>query len=67
MKQQQFCGPRSGKLVCQLPGDVTFAYDLHLRRSRDHWKGLIKDYNSEMGPGNDYSYLLSHYETKRLS
>ena len=41
MKHQQLCGPQSGKLVFQLPGGVTFAYDLCLGRSRDHWKGPL--------------------------
>ena len=45
MKRQRFCGPRSGKLVCQLPGGVTFAYDLCLGRSRDRQKGLVEGYN----------------------
>ena len=40
MKHQQFYLPRSGKLVTQLPGGLTFAYDLHLGHLRDHWKGL---------------------------
>ena len=50
MKRQQFCGSRSGKLVRQLPEGVTFAYDLRLGRSRDRWKGLAEEYNSETGP-----------------
>ena len=45
MKRQQFCGPQSGKLVFQLPEDVTFAYDLSLGRSKDCWKGLTEEYN----------------------
>jgi hypothetical protein len=32
MKRQDY-GPRLGKLVHQLPGDVTLAYDLRLMRS----------------------------------
>ena len=48
MKRQQFYLPRSGKLVTQLPGDITFAYDLHLGRSRDRWKGPTKEYNVEI-------------------
>jgi hypothetical protein len=31
MKRQKSCGPRLGKLVHQLPGVVTFAYDLRFR------------------------------------
>ena len=56
MKLQWFCGPRSGKLVCQLPGGVTFAYDLHLDRTRKFWKGLAKEQNSEKGKTHDLTY-----------
>ena len=48
MEHQQFYLPRSGKLVTQLPGGITFAYDLYLDRSRDRWKGLIEEYNVEL-------------------
>ena len=47
MKHQPFYLPRSGKLVTQLPGGITFAYDLRLGRLRDHWKCLAKEYNVE--------------------
>ena len=47
MKRQQFYLPRSGKLVTQLPRGITFAYDLRLGRSRDHWKGPTEEYNVE--------------------
>jgi hypothetical protein len=43
MKRQKSCGPRLGKLVHQLPGVVTFAYDLHFRRTIAHWKGIIEE------------------------
>jgi len=43
MKRQKSCGPRLGKLVHQLPGVVTFAYDLHFRRMISHWKGIVED------------------------
>ena len=48
MKRQQFCGPRSGKVVFQLLRGVTFAYDLRLGLSRDRWKGIVEEYNSGM-------------------
>jgi len=44
MKLQKSCGPRLGKLVHQLPGVVTFAYDLCFRRTIARWKGLSEDY-----------------------
>jgi hypothetical protein len=44
MKRQKSCGPRWGKLVHQLPGVVTFAYDLRFRRTIAHWKGLSEEY-----------------------
>jgi hypothetical protein len=46
MKCQKSCGPRLGKSVHQLPGVVTFAYDLRFRRMIAHWKDLSEDYNS---------------------
>jgi hypothetical protein len=43
MKCQKSCGPRLGKLVHQLPGVVTFAYDLRFRRMIARWKGIIEE------------------------
>jgi hypothetical protein len=43
MKRQKSCGPRLGKFVHQLPGVVTFAYDLRFRHVIAHWKGIIKE------------------------
>jgi len=43
MKRQKSCGPRLGKLVHQLPGVVTFAYNLRFRRVIARWKGIVKD------------------------
>jgi hypothetical protein len=45
MKRQKSCGPRLGKLVHQLPGVVTFAYDLRFRRMIARWKDLSENYN----------------------
>jgi hypothetical protein len=42
MKHQKSCGPRLGKLVHQLPGVVTFAYDLCFRHTIAHWKGITE-------------------------
>ena len=67
MKRQQFCGPRSGKLVFQLPEGVTFAYDICLGHLRDCWKGLAKEYNSGIGPGYAFVYLLGRCEAKKMS
>ena len=44
MKRQQFYLPQSGKLVTQLPGGITFAYDLRLGHLRDRWKGPAEEY-----------------------
>jgi hypothetical protein len=41
--KQKSCGPRLGKLVHQLPGVVTFAYDLRFRRMIARWKGIVKE------------------------
>jgi hypothetical protein len=43
MKRQKSCGPRLGKLVHQLPGVITFAYDLRFRRLIARWKGIVKE------------------------
>jgi hypothetical protein len=43
MKRQKSCGPRLGKLVHQLPGVVTFAYDLRFRRMIARWKGIDEE------------------------
>jgi hypothetical protein len=43
MKRQKSCGPRLGKLVHQLPGVVTFAYDLRFRHTIARWKGIIEE------------------------
>ena len=37
--------PHGGKLNSQLPGVITFAYDLRFGRSIAHWKGIYKLYN----------------------
>ena len=47
MKFQHFSKSKYGRLVNQLPRDVTFAYDLHFGFSRDHWKDLMDENNSE--------------------
>jgi len=43
MKCQKSCGTRLGKLLHQLPGVVTFAYDLRFRRMIARWKGIIEE------------------------
>jgi hypothetical protein len=43
MKRRNSCGPRLGKLVHQLPGVVTFAYNLCFRRMIARWKGIIEE------------------------
>ena len=48
MKHQQFYLPQSGKMVTQLLGGITFAYDLRLGCSRDRWKGPAEEYNAKI-------------------
>ena len=43
MKRQKSCGPCLGKLVNQLPGVVTFAYDLRFRLVIARWKGIVEE------------------------
>jgi hypothetical protein len=45
MKRQKSCGPRLGKLVHQLLGVATFAYNLCFRRVMAHWKGIVEEIN----------------------
>jgi hypothetical protein len=45
MKRQKSCGPHLGKLVHQLPGVVTFAYDLCFRCVIARWKGILEEIN----------------------
>ena len=40
-------GPRLGKLVHQLPGVVTLAYDLRLTHMIARWKDLSEDYDGK--------------------
>jgi hypothetical protein len=42
MKRQNSFGPHLGKLVHQLPGVVSFAYDIHFRIVIARWKGIVK-------------------------
>jgi hypothetical protein len=43
MKRQKSGGPRLGKLVDQLPGVVTFAYDLRFSHTIARWKGIFEE------------------------
>ena len=43
MKHQKSCGPRLGKLVHQLPGVITFVYNLNFRRMIARWKGIVEE------------------------
>ena len=57
MKCQQFSKPQSGELVLQLRGSLTFADDLHLGHSRDHWKGM--DEEKKIVKGITHSFVYS--------
>jgi hypothetical protein len=59
MKHQKSCGPRWGKLVHQLPGVVTFAYDFHLGRTIDRWKGIDEDLHL----GGSIRSFKKHYDS----
>jgi hypothetical protein len=45
MKHQKSCGPCLGKLVHQLPGVITFAYDLCFRHMIAHCKVIVEEIN----------------------
>jgi hypothetical protein len=63
MKRQKSCGPCLGKLVHQLPGVVTFAYDLCFRRMIAHWKGSVEEIHFG-GNMEVYSILLPVFPKK---
>jgi hypothetical protein len=60
MKRQKSCGPRLGKLVHQLPGVVTFAYDLRFRCMIARWKDLSDAYNAQNKMASLDSILRQH-------
>jgi hypothetical protein len=64
MKRQKSCGPRLGKLVHQLPGVVTFAYDLRFRRMIARWKDLSEDYNARDKMAS-LDAILRHQHTQK--
>jgi hypothetical protein len=43
MKRQKSRGPRLSKLVHQLHGVITIAYDLRFRRVIARWKGIVEE------------------------
>ena len=43
MEHQKSCGPHLGKLVHQLSGVITFAYDLRFRHMIARWKGIVEE------------------------
>jgi hypothetical protein len=64
MKRQKSCGPRLGKLVHQLPGVVTFAYDLRFRRMIARWKDLSEHYNARDKMAS-LDAILRHQHTQK--
>jgi hypothetical protein len=65
MKRQKSCGPRLGKLVHQLPGVVTFAYDLRFRRVIARWKGIVEEIH--FGGSIMPSAIIEHLNLKKPS
>lgn len=47
MKCQKFCEPRIDNFILELPQGKAFVYYPHFGCSRDYWKGLTKERNSE--------------------
>jgi hypothetical protein len=56
MKCQKSCGPHLGKLVHQLPGVLTFAYNLCFRRMIARWKGIIEEIHFGTSPTQIFPY-----------
>jgi hypothetical protein len=65
MKRQKSCGPRLGKLVHQLPGVVTFAYDLRFRRVVARWKGIVEEIH--FGGSIMPSAIIEHLDLQKPS
>ena len=65
MKRQKSCGPRLGKLVDQIPGLVTFAYDLRFRRMISHWKGIVEEIH--FGGSNMPSSIIENLDPEKPS
>lgn len=68
MKHQQFKEPKSGKLGWQPFEGVMFTYDINLGFSKEYWKGLIEEHNSEKGLHHAFFYGLPwtwHYKLKQ--
>ena len=63
MKCQKSCEPRLGKLVHQLPGVVTFAYDLRFRHVIARWKGIVEEIHFG-GPIIPFSIIRELYPEK---
>jgi hypothetical protein len=65
MKRQKSCGSCLGKLVHQLPGVVTFAYDLRFRRVIARWKGIVEEihFGGSMMP----STIIENLDLKKPS
>jgi hypothetical protein len=66
MKRQKSCGPRLGKLVHQLPGVVTFAYDLRFRRTIARWKGLTEKNNFRLAQVSAFDSHLGPKSPKNV-
>jgi hypothetical protein len=69
MKRQKSCGPRLGKSVHQLPGVITFAYDLRFKRMIAHWKDLSEDYNHNIPQKTSFraSKWLQKFRTRKTA
>jgi hypothetical protein len=63
MKRQKSCGPCLGKLVHQLPGVITFAYDLRFRHMIARWKGIVEEIHFG-GNIEEIGYILEYYPEK---
>ena len=64
MKRQNY-GTRLGKLVVQLPGDVTLAYDLRLMRSIARYKYLFEEYKFLTRNISPWTHVAPGFPKKR--
>jgi hypothetical protein len=66
MKRQKSRGPCLGKLVHQIPGVVTFAYDIRFRHTIARWKGLTEKNNFLLAQLSAFSIRLGPTSQKNI-
>ena len=66
MKRQNSCGTRLGKLVHQLLGVVTFAYDLRFKRMIARWKFIVEEIHFRKNMEGNFIFFTVFQKTHHL-